>query len=416
MTGIKPKKNKIPIAVTLLVIALLIINIGATAIIFLDIQLIKSPETTIKIDVVELNPADALIKTSLSIKNPNQFSIIVKNLKIKTLAPDGTEIAHIAVKGGEILSEGIRNFSSDASIRFQNQSPDILTTEISGTIGIGFIGVIKKTMPLKLSVVTSIKDVMEELAAPQLKIKIDIDEITNDGIGATGYIEVTNPNSFDMTTNSLSISVETNEGENIGSLTVATGIIPAKKTVKFDTEGFIEMNGLNAEYLIMKASGEAAILAAGINKAVDLAAEIHIETPKLEDIFSLNIPTDVTIKSNVKASLTGLVSDMTLEVINPNTIAIDAKDITFSFYRVDNDIKTLIGQGIVEQEIIKPENTTTIETQITIPYTKLIGPNGGGGLFPDWIFVQVRANATIEGLNQYFWIGVSGYQDLHILT
>ena len=77
-------KSKRRIAFTLLVLAILIINIIASLFIFLDIRLLETPEITIKADLIEVNPEELLIHHSLEIYNPNQFEIIVDNFEVVT--------------------------------------------------------------------------------------------------------------------------------------------------------------------------------------------------------------------------------------------------------------------------------------------------------------------------------------------
>ena len=71
---INSNKSKKRIALTLLVVVLLIINVIASALIFIDIRLIEMPETTIKVDLIEIDSVQ-----SLNIYSSVFVTIILKN-------------------------------------------------------------------------------------------------------------------------------------------------------------------------------------------------------------------------------------------------------------------------------------------------------------------------------------------------
>ena len=138
--------------------------------------------------------------------------------------------------------------------------------------------------------------------------------------------------------------------------------------------------------------------------------------------FSSDTPTVAFIDADMKLTRQGVLdwgfmSYMTLEMRNPNKIGLIAKDIIFSIYRVDNGEETLIGDCTVNETEVGPENTTFIHAQIYLPRRSLFR---GQRIFlpehPDGLLVVVEANVTIPGLDQAFWIGVSGYQDMHLFT
>ena len=111
----------------------------------------------------------------------------------------------------------------------------------------------------------------------------------------------------------------------------------------------------------------------------------------------------------------GFTSYMILEIINPNKIALVARDIVFSIYRVDKDEETLIGDCTVEEAEVGPENTTFIPAEVSLSLKSLL--KGQRKILldpPDALFVIVRTNVTIPGLEYTLWVGVSGYQDLHV--
>jgi len=407
--------NKRKLAVVIIIIALLVINIIVSALIFWDIQLIESPEITIEIDLLEINPDEAIIQTTLSVGNPNPFTLIVQNLEIIITTPTGIEVTRMLLDGGEIGSNRNKTFISSSSIGFDGQSPEELISTITGTVGVKFLGFIKKSLPLTVNVITSLGDTIKNLAAPTINIQGEFGEITTEGVDFTGIIDTTNPNSFDIYIENLSLQIDTETGENVGHLDIEGGIIPAKESKRLTAEGRIIIEALNAEELIINLEGVAGVRVAGINKSLPFSSEIRLKIPQLDEIFSTITPTDVVIKADSKITRQGFVSDLVLEIDNPNKIPLVARNITFSILRVDNDDQQLIGESIVEEAMVDSQNTTEVTTQIVMPYLKLFFSRGHGFL-PDYLLLTVRANITIPGLDFALWVGVSGYQDLHLFT
>lgn len=405
-------KSKRRIAFTLLVVAILIINIIASVFIFLDIRLMEMPETTIKVDLIEVNSEEIIIHHSIEIYNPNQFELIVDNFEVVANTIDGDEIARLKIEGGYIPSQTNRTFESSDRIAFKGQGYSTLTSKITGTVGIKFLGLIKKTLPVAINIITSVGDVIHDISAPIVHIWGDFGEITQEGIDFTGTIEVYNPNPFEMYVEDMSVEIETETGESVGNLDVTGGTIPAKSSFNLIGKGRILIEALNAKTLNVNVSTSAGVKIAGINKSIPFSVDAHLNIPRLEDIISSDTPTDAIIKSDIKATLRGFISDITLEVINPNKIGLIARDITFSIYRVDKDEKELIGKSIIEEEEVGAENSTEIKTQILLPYSKVFYSRGKGFL-PDALLVLVRTNITVPGLDTHIWIGVSGYQDMH---
>ena len=407
--------NKKKIAITLVIIILLLINILAASLLFWDIQLIKSPETTIKIDLIEINAEETIIQTTVLIENPNPFALIVQNLEIVTQTPEGTEVMKMFVDGGEIDPDGNKTFISSGQIGFDGQNPEVLTSTITGTVGVRFFGFIKKSMPITVSVITSLGNTIKELTAPMFNIQGEFGEITLEGINFTGIIDITNPNFFDMYIEDFSVEIETETGENVGHLAIEGGTIAAKDSKRLNAEGRILIEALNSEELIVTMAGVAGVQIAGINKSLPFSAEARLKIPQLDEILSTETPTDLIIKSDSKATIHGFVSDLVLEIHNPNKIPLVVRDIHFSIYRVDKDAEKLIGESIVGEAPVGPKNITFVTTQITMPYSKLFFSRGHGFL-PDYLLLTVRANVTIPGLDFSLWIGVSGYQDLHMFS
>jgi len=378
----KPPGSKRKIIFSLIIAIIIIINIVAGALIFLDIRVMKSPEVTIELDLIEINSNEAILQTTLSIENPNQFGLIIEDIEAVTKTNNGVEIMHIVLEGG----------------------------------------IIKKTLPIAVNMITSLGDVVKNIDIPILHIKGDFGEITDEGINFTTEIGIENPNSFDIQIGDISLTLKTETGELIGDFGIEGALIAAKSSTTLDGEGRITIETLNAKTLFVNLSTTAVVIIAGITESIDFSTGAEIGIPHLEDIFSLDTPTVAFIDTDMKLTRQGVLdwgfmSHMILEIRNPNKIGLIAKDIIFSIYRIDDGEKTLISDCTANDTEVGSENTTFIPAQIYLPSRSLFR---GQRIFlpelPDGLLVVVEANVTIPGLDQAFWIGVSGYQDMHLFT
>jgi len=396
----------------LLIVIITIINIIAGSLIFFDVQLMKTPETTITIDILEINSDEIIIQTTVDVFNPNCFGIITKNLELITTDTSGNNVAHMLMDGGDTPPNENKSFISDMIIDFDGYHPKTLKTKITGTIGL-HLGIIRKTIPLNIIVITDVEDIIRDIATPIIHTQVDFGEITQKQINITGIIEAYNPNTFDLYINNSSINIETETSKNVGFLSLEDSLLSAKSTEKIKSSGILLVEALNAEMVIINITATANAKIAGFNKSLPFYVEIKMNIPDIGTLLSSDSPLDVIIKGDFKLSMDGLTAEMTLEINNPNKIALEAKDVIVSLYEVNNDIKQLIGECKLNDGIIEKENMTALKGKTVIPYSRLITPKDGN-IIPEGIQMMARGNITIQGLNHFIWIGFGGYQNLHL--
>jgi LEA14-like dessication related protein len=404
--------DKRRIVFTLFVLILLIINIIVSTLLFLDIQILEMPDTTVTINLIDIDSKELLLQTNIEIYNPNHFEIIIDNFEIVTYTQTGIEVTRVTIEGGSISSKSKKIFNSSDTVAFNGQDISTLTNKVTGNIGVIFIGFIKKTLPLAVNIITSVGDIIEDIAAPVIHVSGDFGELTQNGIDFSGKIDIYNPNSFEMYIGDSNVEIATETDKIVGMLHITGGTIPPKSSFILNGYGNISIETLNAKTLVVTMSSEAEVRIAGIIKSIPFSVDAQLNIPQLDDIVSMDAPTDAIIKSDMKATIRGFVSYMTLEVSNPNKIGLIARDVIFSIYRADGDEKKLVGRSIIEEEEVGAENTTEINTQILLPYTKLFF-SPGKRFLPDALFVLIRANITVPGVDAHIWVGVSGYQDMH---
>jgi len=396
--------------IVIILVSATILNIVAGAFIFLDIQTMNLPETTLTLELVDLNADEAVLQTTLLVNNPNSFSIFLQNLTIITVADNGEVINHLFMDGGETYAHENRTFTSAATIRFNGTIPNQLTSRITGTVGVMFLGLIKKTLPLKFTMVTSLNNIITQFTLPEIHLSVNFSEITQEGVNFTGNIEITNPYSIDIAIENISVTVETETGSQLGTVTIQGKKIPAKTSQQLTGSGRLLLKALDAKTLRMTLNGDIIVLVAGIRKSMNLSVDAGIVPPRLEQLLS-DLPTDASLTGKYRYTLRGGLQDQIIfEIKNPNKLTFLATDITVKIYRIDRNKTRLISNGTLADGVITLQNTTILQGDMFIPLSQL-WPRFGERLIPDRLQVILRANITIQGLNQTIWVGMIGYQD-----
>ena len=399
--------------IVIILVAATILNIVAGAFLFLDIQQMTIPEMTLTLEVLNITADEAVLQTTVSINNHNSFPIFLQNLTMITIDENGNTINHLTIDGGETKAYENRTFTTTISIRFNGSLPNHLTSRLTGTFGTLFFGIIKKTFPLKFSIVTALNNILEQFTLPHIHLSANFSDITQEGINFTGVIEITNPNTIDIEIENLSASITTETGLHVGAVHIQRETITAKTTKQLIGSGWILLKALDAESLRMTLTGDIIIYVAGIRKPMNLSVEADIVPPSLERLLS-DLPTEASLTGDYTYTLKdGLRDTVTFTIKNPNKLTLLADDITVQIYRVDGTKTRLLSNGTLPDGLITPQSTTVLQGDMFIPLTQL-WPRRGERFIPDQLQVILRSNVTIQGFNQTIWIGVIGYQDFPI--
>lgn len=399
--------------IVIIIVAATILNVVVGAFLFLDIQQMNIPETTLTLQVITITTDEAVLQTTLSINNQNSFPIFLQNLTMITVDENGQTINHLTIEGGETKAYENRTFTTTASIRFNGSLPNHLTSRLTGTFGTVFFGIIKKTFPLKFSIVTSFNNILEQFTLPHIHLSANFSDITQEGINFTGIIEISNPNTIDFAIENLSANITTETGVHVGTVSILGETISAKTTEQLTGSGWLLLKAIDAESLRMTLAGDIIITIAGIRKPMNLSVEADIIPPCLEQLLS-ELPTEASLTGDYTYTLKdGLHDKITFTINNPNKLTLLANDITVQIYRVDGTKTRLISNGTLPDGLINPQSKTTLEGDMFIPLTQL-WPRRGERFIPDQLQVILRSNVTIQGINQTIWIGVTGYQDFPV--
>jgi LEA14-like dessication related protein len=396
------------IVIIILVVATLL-NIITGAFLYLDIRTMDLPVTTLTVDLADLTADEALLNMTLQINNPNGFSLFVENLTVTTFTDNGDTINQFTIPGGEIPGHQNETFATTTAVRFHDLIPNTLTSKITGTIGALFYGLIKKTLPLTFTMVTSLHNIITQFTLPEIHLEGNFSNLTQDGVTFTASAAITNPYTIDLALENLSMNIITDTGLTVGTITMPGRTIPAKTTQRLNGSGQLLLKALDAKTLQMNLQGTVIVLVAGIRKSMDLSIDAAIVPPQIKTLLS-DLPTDASLSGHYTLTISGLRDHIAFKVVNPNKLTFRATDLTVHIYRVDRNKTRLISNGTIADGVIAQQATTLLQGDMIIPYLQLL-PRLGERLFADQLQIILRGNFTIQGLNQTIWVGMIGYQD-----
>jgi LEA14-like dessication related protein len=398
----------------IVLVVLFLINISAAALIFIDIQVLAFPNTTLRVDIVEINTDEIIIHHDIQLYNPNSFEMILQDFHIVARTTNGEEVTNMTIDGGSIPGQTNQSYAADDRIIMKGELSDLLSTTITGIVGFNIFGIITKTIPLEVTVLTSLKEALSKIAVPDITIRAEIGEITRYGVNLTTEVEVHNPNPFDMMVNNFQVTITTENGSSVGHFDIPGSTIPAESTTTATGAGSILLTALNAKTLSITITADAGAHLAGINKALPITAQIEILMPNLEELVPPDKPLELSLDIDLSRVRGGLKGDMTLEVINPTKIPFIATDLVVKYYGVKNHQKYLVAEGPFGFGELVPEATTYFHGEMILYYSKLLNFSGKG-FFPDMVFAQLWAKISLPDVSIYIPVAIGSYIDFHLL-
>ena len=398
------------ITIILIIIAIFYLIIGV--LLLSNIQLMEAPDILVEIEVTEISSEKAVLHTVINVENPNGFDIIARNLKMVVTTDDGYEAANILIEGGRISPNKNNTYIEYIDIAFNGHSPEHLISRISGDVGANIL-FIEKTIPLKMGVVITIENLLNELAVPVISASINIDDITTDNINISAEITAYNPNAFDIYLENVSAEIETDSGERVGSLDVLSGVISGNDYTQIDTSGWLLLKAFNAKKLFINLDGAFGVNIAGFEKSLPLNISVVFNIPDLEEILlPQDYPTILAIKVDGKLSLRGFLTEIDLLINNTLKVDLALRNTTVKLIIANGDEK-LLGESSIEEEIIiTAGKAKNVSCEAIIPFSKLLSSNL---LSANWLIISVSADLTIRGLEPSVYLEIRGYQDIHIL-
>jgi LEA14-like dessication related protein len=398
--------------VAIFILILLVLNIVGAALIYTNIQVLKFPETTLHIDLVEINSDEAVLHHDLQIHNPNPFDLILQDLRILATTSDGVHVANLTVDGGTIHAGANRSYSSDDIISLKGNLSGTLTSKVTGTAGVNILGIIKKTIPLEITVLTSLHDILEKLTLPTMTVHADIGNITSDAITMTVDIGVSNPNTFNIMVHTITLNATTETGKSEGRFTIDGADIPAGQTVTLSGQGAILFDAFNAKHLLISINTQIGAAIAGYNKTLPFSSTVNLTMPPFGDYLTKDHPLDLFLLVDFRIKRGGVHGAVTVSMDNPTIIPLYATDLRIDYYRVDNGKKTFLIRSNISGGPFPPHAVTNYTGELLLPFKLLIKPLVYKTILPDALFARLNVNFTVFGVNATVWVGINSDIDL----
>ena len=393
---------------------LFIVNIVGAALIFIDIQVLAFPNTTLRVDVIEINTDEIIIHHDIQLYNPNSFEMILRDFQIVARTTDGEEVTNLTIDGGSIPGQSHQNYAANDRIVMKGNLSGLLSSTITGVVGFNIFGIITKTIPLEMTVLTSLKEALNKIAIPGITVRAEFGNITRHAVNLTTAIEVSNQNPFGMFIKNFIMNITTETGSNVGNFIIPGAPIPAESSVTILGSGSVIIEALNAKKLFITLHADVGAHIAGINKSLPLSAQIEITIPNLEEFVPQDKPLELSLDIDLSRARGGLKGNMTLEVINPTKIPFFATDLVVMYYGVKNNQKYLVAEGPFGSGELVPGSTTYFHGEMMLSYSKLFNFSGKGFL-PDKVFAQLRAKISLPGVTIYIPVAIGSYIDFHLL-
>ena len=398
----------------IILIVLIILNIILTGVIISNLQLFESPNIDMEIEILEINSNEIILGTNIRIDNPNNIDLIVKDLKVISKTDDEIKIGQIFISGGKIQANKNKNFNSIDNLSFKSNNIKTLKNTVSATIGVNILGIIQKTIPLEITITTSLDEVFNSIKTPKIKINSNFNNLTNEGLVISTDIDVYNPTNFEFEVKDLTLNMKTNKDQNVGRIELTGDKINPKSSNIFSSNGTVKYEAFDSDTLHMELSGKAGVKIAGINKNINFSAEALFEIPSIKDFIFNNDTFDVGLPVQLRFGLTGIHTEVGLGIYNPSNVPIIATNIHSSMYRQDNDNITLLGEETMEPCSIAPRDKVCVHSEIFVSYKNFFF-SGVGKLLPDWYFLRIDLDFTIEGTDQSIPLSVNAFVDPHFL-
>lgn len=391
-------ERKISLGVLLLGI-LIIINVVIGGVLVFFVQDIREPEIDVEFNLSQITTDDLRFTAKISMTNNNQYDLVIKNLNIIGRTPDGDIILDVRFAGGSIPARQQRVFTTNETLAFSGDLSSKIYSSIQGIFGLNFAGIFEKTIPFHINITASFQDLFKNISSPALSIRAEVTEITETGILFQGSVGVNNPNLFEMSLENFTVRVETETGDLVGEISQIQGTIVPKGNTEFHLNGSLFYEALNAKTLNLIITGNAGVHLMGIDKTIPLSATAQLFIPDIKELLFQNESLGITLSLEAKIRLRGFLTTIGLALYNPSKIPLQAHDLMCSIYGLTGENEKLIAQKPMEASTLEPERQDFLETQILLPYLKMVTA-GTGKLFPDWFVIRLQGNFSIAGVNQ----------------
>ncbi len=247
---------------------------------------------------------------------------------------------------------------------------------------------------------------------PSINIKMDISDISEDGLDIVMNMDIYNQNGVDMEISNLVVEILRNEKKTLGYVDIDFLYIPARSHAIAEKELKISMEILDSDIITIKITGKAAVSFLGIKKDLGISSQIEIMNLDIDRLLS-SLPVEMETRSNYKLSPAGLKGTVTVHIGNPYNISLLIENVTLNVYRVENGNEVKIYSVCMGSGVAEPGGSLELEKNVLIPYNQLRGE--GFKILPEWFKSSMDADVRIPILNRSIKVRLSSYRDMHLL-
>jgi len=397
----------------LIIIILIILNLLFGGVLFYIITVIEAPDIDTSIKILELNEEEIIIEIRININNPNFFSIIIEDFQIECTTEEGLEFGNMQIIGGEVAGSSNSTFINNGNFSFNNYDFEPIINEISGKIGFNFFGIIHKIVPINITIISQLGDIISNITPPDININIEISEVVENGISLLGEIIVFNPNNFQILMDDILLNVETELNKNVGNFEIISGNINPNSYNNFSINGNLSYETLNADKIKINLKAKVGANIAGFKKIINISSTTKFDIPDIQELLLINGTMDFSISGEFKLKIDGILTNVGLIVYNPSEIPLQAANLVCIVSKVTNNETEILVKNNMKESAIPSKNEVVLTTEIKIPYITLI-KFGNGKIFPDWLLITIEGDFSIAGTNQSIPLSFNGYIDLNL--
>jgi hypothetical protein len=222
--------------------------------------------------------------------------------------------------------------------------------------------VIAMLLVINIAIISLVLSNLIGLEAPEITMKIEISEATEENIIIESTLFISNPNSFSAELKDFKLMITTESGYEIGTTDIPNILLPSDDSINFSSDTNFKLSGEKFHILNSKITGNLQVHLLGIfNK--NLPVSIHIITNPTTLIDAVALPQINAKINSYDLTSQGLKITGILDIVNANTIGFKINQTTLSFSDSTGDN---YGTLII--------NTTTIPAKQTIsqPFTGII--------------------------------------------
>jgi LEA14-like dessication related protein len=235
--------------------------------------------------------------------------------------------------------------------------------------------------------------------------EINITELTSEEIQLETFVDISNPNTFDLILKNIKILSETKDGDEFTRYLLKGDHIPSNAEKSFKSNNSIRLQGNIPKVLINTITADVGIKFLGfIEKIIPIKAVIVLS---VEDfINNITLPKIIIHGGIEEIAEDGLVFAADIEISNPSDIELSVDEI---FVELKTENNSSVGSIHLDGGILEPKETLNLDVSGLVNYEALNSNK---------IIIDINGRATINiaGLAQTLTLSTSTIIDVPNLS